>query len=65
MKAIVAVAHSILNAVWHLLADGIATPTPARTTSPAWTQSKAKKSNAIKKLNSLGFEVTITPATAA
>lgn len=64
MKAIVAVAHSILNAVWHLLADGECYADPGADHFTRLDPIKAKN-NAIKKLNSLGFEVTITPATAA
>lgn len=64
MKAIVAVAHSILNAVWHLLADGECYADPGADHFTRLDPIKAKN-NAIKKLNSLGFDVTITPATAA
>jgi transposase len=64
MKAIVAIAHSILNAVWHLLADGECYADPGADHFTRLDPIKAKN-NAIKKLNSLGFDVTITPATAA
>jgi transposase len=64
MKAIVAVAHSILNAVWHMLADGECYADPGADHFTRLDPIKAKN-NAIKKLNSLGFNVTITPATAA
>jgi transposase len=64
MKAIVAIAHSILNAVWHLLADGECYADPGADHFTRLDPIKAKN-NAIKKLNSLGFEVTITPVTAA
>jgi transposase len=64
MKAIVAVAHSILNAVWHLLADGECYADLGADHFTRLDPIKAKN-NAIKKLNSLGFDVTITPATAA
>jgi transposase len=64
MKAIVALEHSILTAVWHMLADGecYADPGPDHFTRLDPIQAK---NNAIRRLNSLGFDVTITPATAA
>jgi transposase len=64
MKAIVAVEHSILTATWHLLADGECYADPGADHFTRLDPIKAKN-NAIKKLNSLGFDVTITPATAA
>lgn len=64
MKAIVAVEHSILAAVWHMLADGECYADPGPDHFTQLDPLKAKI-NAIKKLNSLGFNVTITPATAA
>ncbi len=64
MKAIVAVEHSILSAVWHMLADGECYADPGADHFTRLDPVKAKN-NAIKKLNSLGFNVTITPATAA
>ena len=64
MKAIVALEHSILNAAWHLLADGECYADPGADHFTRLDPIKAKN-NAIKKLNNLGFNVTITPATAA
>lgn len=64
MKAIVAVEHSILTAAWHMLADGECYADPGPDRFIRLDPLKAKI-NAIKKLNSLGFNVTITPATAA
>jgi transposase len=64
MKAIVATEHSILTAAWHLLADGECYADPGADHFTTLDPIKAKN-NAIKKLNSLGFDVTITPATAA
>jgi transposase len=64
MKAIVAIEHSILTAAWHLLADGECYADPGTDHFTRLDPIKAKN-NAIKKLNSLGFDVTITPATAA
>jgi transposase len=64
MKAIVATEHSILTAAWHLLADGECYADPGADHFTRLDPIKAKN-NAIKKLNSLGFDVTITPATAA
>jgi transposase len=64
MKAVVAVEHSILTAAWHLLAEGECYADPGADHFTRLDPIKAKN-NAIKKLNSLGFDVTITPATAA
>jgi transposase len=64
MKAIVALEHSILTAAWHLLAEGECYTDPGADHFTRLDPIKAKN-NAIKKLNSLGFDVTITPATAA
>jgi transposase len=64
MKATVALEHSILTAVWHMLADGECYADPGSDHFTLLDPTKAKN-NAIKKLNSLGFNVTITPATAA
>ena len=64
MKAIVAVEHSILIAAWNLLANGECYSDPGADHFTRLDPTKAKN-NAIKKLTSLGFNVTITPATAA
>jgi transposase len=64
MKAIVAIEHSILTAAWRLLATGECYADPGADHFTRLDPIKAKN-NAIKKLNSLGFDVTITPATAA
>lgn len=64
MKAIVALEHSILTAVWHMRADGECYADPSPDHFTRLDPIKAKN-NAIKKLKSLGFDVTITPATVA
>lgn len=64
MKAIVALEHSILTAAWHLLAYGECYADPGADHFTRLDPIKAKN-NAISKLKSLGFDVTITPATAA
>lgn len=64
MKAIVATQHSILNAVWHMLAEGECYADPGADHFTRLDPLRAKN-GAIKKLNSLGFDVTITPAPAA
>jgi transposase len=64
LKAIVALEHSILSAAWHMLADGECYADPGADYFTRLDPAKAKN-NAIKKLNSLGYDVTITPATAA
>jgi transposase len=63
MKATVAVEHSI-TAVWHMLADGECYADPGADHFTRLDPIKAKN-NAIKKLKSLGFNVTITAANAA
>jgi transposase len=64
MKALVALEHSILNAVWHMLAEGECYADPGADHFSRIDPIKARN-NAISKLNSLGFDVTITPAPAA
>lgn len=64
MKALVALEHSILNAVWHMLAEGECYAEPGASHFTGTDAVKARN-NAISKLNSLGYNVTITPATAA
>lgn len=63
-KALVAVEHSILTAAWHMLAYGECYTDPGADHFTRLNPSRAKN-NAIKQLNSLGYDVTITPATAA
>lgn len=63
-KAIVAVAHSILTAAWHMLAHGECYTDPGADHYARLNPTRAKN-NAIKQLNSLGYHVTITPVTAA
>lgn len=64
MKAVVALQHSILTAVWHLLADGEGYKDPGADYFTRLDPVKAR-TNAINKLNSLGYNVTLSPATAA
>ena len=64
MIAIVALQHSILNAVWHLLADGECYKDPGADYFTRLDPVKAR-TNAINKLNSLGYNVTLSPVTAA
>ena len=64
MIAIVALQHSILTAVWHLLADGECYKDPGADYFTRLDPVKAR-TNAINKLNSLGYHVTLSPATAA
>ncbi|MFJ6356975.1 IS110 family RNA-guided transposase [Pseudarthrobacter oxydans] len=63
-KALVAVEHSILTAAWHMLANGECYSEP-RADHYTRTNPSRAKNNAIKQLNSLGYDVTITPVTAA
>ncbi|GAB3258918.1 IS110 family RNA-guided transposase [Arthrobacter pigmenti] len=64
MKAIVALEHSILTATWHMLAEGECYADPGADHFNRLDPIKAKNS-AIKKLNSLGYDVTIAPTAAA
>lgn len=64
MKAIVALQHTILTAAWHLLAEGECYQDPGADYYTRLDPAKARN-NAINKLKSLGYNVTITPATAA
>ena len=64
MIAIVALEHSILTAVWHLLADGECYKDPGADYFTRLDPVKAR-TNAINKLNSLGYNVTLSPVTAA
>jgi transposase len=64
MIAIVALEHSILNAAWHLLADGECYDDPGADYFTRLDPVKAR-TNAVNKLISLGYNVTLSPATAA
>ncbi|UZX02884.1 IS110 family transposase [Arthrobacter sp. CDRTa11] len=62
-KALVAVEHSILTAAWHMLANGECYNDPGADHYTRTNPSRAKN-HAIRQLNSLGYDVTITPVTA-
>jgi transposase len=64
MKALVAVEHSILTAVWNMLADGECYQDPGSEFFTRKDPTRAKN-NAIKRLHALGYDVTITPTAAA
>ena len=64
MRALVAIEHSILTAAWHMLANGECYTDPGEDHFTRINPSRAKN-NAIKQLNNLGYNVTITPVTAA
>ncbi|WP_255771840.1 IS110 family transposase [Pseudarthrobacter sulfonivorans] len=64
MRAVVAIEHSILTAAWHMLSHGVIYTDPGADHFTRISPSRAKN-NAIKQLNSLGYNVTITPVTAA
>ncbi|MHC6219186.1 IS110 family RNA-guided transposase [Arthrobacter sp. MMS24-S77] len=63
-KALVAVEHSILTAAWHMLANGECYNEPGADHFTRINPTRAKN-NAIKQLTSLGYDVTLTPVTAA
>jgi len=63
LKALVAIARSILVIVWHLLADPTARYHDLGADYHASRIDKAKKArNHIRQLQALGFTVTLTPA---
>lgn len=64
MRAVVALEHSILNASWHLLTNGLCYEDPGPNHFARLNPAKAKN-NAVKKLKDLGYEVTLTPTQAA
>ncbi|MGC5225335.1 IS110 family transposase [Micromonospora sp. DT81.3] len=63
LKAVVAIEHTLLVAVWHMLQNGEAYTDPGADfyvhTDPDRTKNKA-----IRQLRNLGYNVTITPAAA-
>lgn len=63
-KAIVATEHAVLAAVWHLLAQGVCYEDPGPGYYTRQDPARARN-NAIKRLNDLGYDVTLTPAAAA
>ncbi|AMB39402.1 MULTISPECIES: IS110 family transposase [Paenarthrobacter] len=63
-KALVAVEHSLLTAAWHMLRNGECYTDPGADHFNRINPTRAKN-NAIKQLNNLGYNVTITPANAA
>jgi transposase len=63
-KAIVATEHSILTAVWHMLADGECYEEQGSGFFSQRNPDKARN-NAVKSLIALGYNVTLTPLEAA
>lgn len=64
IKALVATEHAILEAVWHMLAQGECYQEPGSDFFTRKDPDKAKN-NAIRRLNALGYNVTLNPAQAA
>lgn len=64
MKALVATEHAILTALWHMLADGEIYNDPGSGFFIGREPERAKR-NAIKRLHSLGYDVSLTPREAA
>lgn len=64
MKAIVATEHAILNALWHMLAQGECYHDPGTDYFTRKDPDKAKI-HALKRLHALGYEVTLTPRLAS
>jgi transposase len=63
MRAIVATEHSILVAVWHMLRNGVAYEDPGPDYYTRHDPQRAR-ARAIRQLEALGYDVTITPAAA-
>lgn len=63
IKAVVAIEHTILIAVWHMLRNGEAYADPGADYYTKMDPQKAKN-RAIRQLQSLGYEVVITPVAA-
>ncbi len=63
-RAAVAVAHSILTIVWHLLADPEAVFTDLGGDYFVKKNPEQERRRAVRKLEALGFSVTLTPGTA-
>ena len=63
-KALVATEHSILTAVWHMLANGECYDEAGPDFFTQRNPDKAKN-NAVKRLLALGYNVTLTPVEAA
>lgn len=64
-RAAVAVAHSILTIVWHLLADPAAVFTDLGGDYFLKKNPEREQRRAVRKLEALGFTVTLTPGAAA
>lgn len=64
LKAIVATEHAILAALWHMLADGECYHDPGSDFFTKKDPTQAKN-NALKRLQALGYNVTLTPQHAA
>jgi transposase len=62
-KTIVAIEHAILDAVWHMLAQGVCYQDPG---PEAYTRQNPDRvrNQAVKQLNELGYQVTLEPASA-
>lgn len=63
IKAIVAIEHTILIAVWHILTNGEIYIDPGADYYTRLDPQRAKN-KAIRQLQNLGYEVTITPVAA-
>lgn len=63
IKAVVAIEHALLTAVWHMLRNGEAYADPG---ADYYTRQDPQKAanKAIRQLRNLGYEVTITPVAA-
>ena len=59
-KAAIAVAHTLIVIIWHVLHDRANTANSATTTSPAATTPTAAKRRLIHDLEALGYHVELT-----
>ena len=64
MRALVAIEHSIIIAVWHMFTDGTEFE-DLGTDHYQRTHRKDAQRKAVKQLHQLGYEVQLTPLTAA
>jgi transposase len=64
LKAIVALEHSILTAVWNMLASGECYNEPGADFFARLDPTRTRN-RAVRQLHALGYEVTITPHAAA
>lgn len=63
-KAAVAVAHSMLNTIWHLLTTGALYQDPGADYFQRWHDPNAEAKRLTRRIEQLGYTVTLTPQAA-